>query len=104
MRALVIIGLLVACNATAQVNSLENKGAGATVPAYRIEVVSPDDTFSFNHEVRAVWVGSGGDIRVTTTGGDTVTIVGVSTGTLLPIAVTKVWSTGTSATSIQVWW
>jgi hypothetical protein len=88
----------------AQVNQLENRGSGATVSAYRIEVINPDNTYTIPHEVRAVWVGGAGNLAVETAGGDSVTIVGVTAGTLLPIQVRKILLTGTTATSIQVWW
>lgn len=53
---------------------------------------------------RALWVGGAGDVRVTFLGldeepGNTVTLVGVTAGTLLPIRVTHVLA-GTTATNI----
>jgi hypothetical protein len=102
MKAVIYV-LLAFMSLQAGAQSLENKGAGATVPAYRVQDISPNDSFSFP-QGRAIWIGSGGDVRVLTAGGDEVTIVGVPTGTLLPISVTKILFTGTTATSIQVWW
>jgi hypothetical protein len=50
---------------------------------------------------RALWVGGAGDVAVIFTG-DTaaVTLAGVAAGTMLPVQVTKVMSTNTTATSI----
>ena len=49
----------------------------------------------------ALWVGSGGDIVVIFNGdASSVTISGVPTGALLPFAVKRVLSTGTTAGSI----
>lgn len=50
---------------------------------------------------RALWVGGAGDVAVILAN-DTaaVTIVGVAAGTLLPVQVTKVMDTNTTATSI----
>ena len=97
--------ICVAAVAWAQVNPLENKGAGATVPAYRIVPVSPDNNFTFTGEPnRAIWVGGAGNLAVQTLNGETVTIVGVNAGALIPLSVRRVLSTNTTATSIQLWY
>lgn len=49
---------------------------------------------------RALYVGGAGDIAVVMKNGDEVTFSGVAAGTLLPIRVTKVKATGTTATLI----
>lgn len=50
-------------------------------------------------ETRGLYVGVEGDVAVTI-GGANVTFVGVPSGAILPIRVTKVLSTGTTASSI----
>jgi len=50
-----------------------------------------------------LYVGVGGDLEVTTAGGDLVTFIGISSGTFLPIHVIKV-NTGTTATDIIALW
>lgn len=62
--------------------------------------VDPDDGTDITPPTRALWVGSAGNIAVVMEGGGEVTFVGVQTGTLLPVAVTRVKSTGTTASSI----
>jgi len=47
-----------------------------------------------------LYVGSGGDIKVTMIGGQTVTFANVPNGSFLPIQVNKVWASGTGASSI----
>lgn len=103
---LVLLGVVIATVAYAQINPFTNQGAGATVSAYRILDVTPSDTCNdqFGQPNRAVWVGGAGDLRIKTYGGDTRTIVGITAGSLLPIVVACVYSTSTTATSIQVWW
>lgn len=101
---IVIMAICVAAVALAQVNPLENKGAGATVPAYRIVEVSPDNNFTFPEQNRAIWVGGAGNLAVQTWNGETVTIVGVNAGALIPLSVKRVLSTNTTATSIQLWY
>lgn len=51
-----------------------------------------------------LYVGGYGDLTVDTVGGDTVTFVGVNGGTFFPVQVTRVYSTGTSATGIVALW
>lgn len=50
-----------------------------------------------------LYVGTGGDLEVTTAGGDRVIFVGVPSGTFLPVQVVKVWNTGASADIIALW-
>lgn len=73
--------------------------ADATVSARRAAVVTASDS-TVLEVTRALYVGGGGNVAVTTLNGDSVTFVGVGAGTILPIQVTKVLSTGTTATSI----
>ena len=47
---------------------------------------------------RAVWVGGTGAVKVTTKEGHDATFTAVPAGTLLPVGVVKVFSTGTTAT------
>jgi len=49
---------------------------------------------------RAIYTGSGGAIKITTVGGNTVTLVGVPAGSLMPVRVARLWSTGTVATDV----
>jgi len=45
-----------------------------------------------------VYVGGAGDVAVTTVAGDVVTFSAMAAGTILPVLVTKVMSTNTTAT------
>jgi len=79
----------------------------ATDPANKIEDVDislVDHAATGAAASRALWVGGAGDVKVTTDGGSTVTIQGVQAGTLLPVRVTTVFKTGTTATLMQLWW
>jgi hypothetical protein len=53
---------------------------------------------------RAVFVGGAGNLTVVTSAGTTLTLTGVTAGTLLPLRVTKVKATGTTATNIAALW
>ena len=97
------LGVVLSLQAAAQINPLENQ-QGATVAAYRIANVTPNDTYEFNIVNRAIWVGTGGNLAVITRGGDQVVISNVQDGTLLPLTVKVILSNGTTATNIQIWW
>jgi hypothetical protein len=64
--------------------------------------ITPSDTVNLQN-VAVVYVGStsgGSAIQVTTANGDNVTFSGLVAGSVLPVQVLRVWSTGTSATSL----
>ena len=65
------------------------------------KVVTPSDTASLA-QPGILYVGSGGDVKVITEGGDTVTFVGVVGGTHLKVLVKKVFSTDTDASNMLV--
>ncbi len=48
-------------------------------------------------ETRGLWIGASGDLALVLASGDEVTIAGAVGGTLLPLRVTRVKATGTSA-------
>lgn len=47
-----------------------------------------------------LYIGIGGDLRVTMIGGQVVLFQQVASGSFLPIQVKKIWQTGTTATAI----
>jgi len=49
---------------------------------------------------RSLFVGTGGNVRVTTVNGHDVTFNNVVSGTILPVTVKRVWSTNTTAGDI----
>lgn len=73
---------------------------GLTAPAEAAEVIVPSDGQALAHATRALYVGASGDLRVTFVGGDTVTLTGVAGGSILPLRVTHVRATGTTAGAI----
>ena len=70
-------------------------------PAYNGFAVTPSDTVDFTNEARAFIIGGGdGTLVCETVGGDTLTFAGLITGVIYPIALKRVNSTGTGATTI----
>ena len=47
-----------------------------------------------------LYVGSGGDMSITTEGGDDVVLISVPTGSFVPVQVLKIYSSSTSASNI----
>lgn len=71
-------------------------------PARRAEAVTPNDGADLPNFSRALYVGGVGNIRITTVGGDVVTL-NAAVG-FLPICVARVHATGTTATAIVALW
>lgn len=79
-----------------------NNGPGLESPCERAAAVTPADGADLANTSRALWIGTAGDVKVTTKQGDTVTFVG-ATG-WMPIRAARVWSTGTTASNILAVW
>lgn len=74
----------------------------ATVSAHRAPAVTPSDS-TVLETTRSLYVGTGGDIKVTMTDSTDASpsiFYSVNSGAILPIQVTKVWATGTTASNI----
>lgn len=72
---------------------------GQQDPAFDAIVVTPNDGADLSQIVRGIYVGGGGNLRVTMVGGATVTFVGVTPG-IWPLEVSRVWATGTTVTNL----
>lgn len=70
-----------------------------STPSREAISVTPNDSTDLGR-TKGIWVGSAGDLSVVMHNGQTVTFPGVLGGSLLPIAVTTVRATGTTATGI----
>lgn len=83
-----------------------SKGAGvAGLSARYGAVVTPSDGTDLDYVTRAVFVGTGGNLEVHMAGNDaTVVIPGVPDGAFLPISVSRILSSNTTATGIVAFW
>lgn len=70
------------------------------MPAASAVEVTPSDTDNLAHPSRALYVGATGNVKVRMLGGDEVTFVGVPAGKELSVQATRVFATGTTASSI----
>lgn len=82
----------------------KNHTSSLTAPARSAVSVVPADDQPFAQTARAVYVGTGGDLAVEMADGDRVVFVGVPSGTMLPVRITQVLATGTSAGDVLALW
>jgi hypothetical protein len=73
-------------------------------PAQDWAAVTASDSAALDPIPSAIYVGGAGDLAVKSEAGDTVTLVGVTAGSVLPIRPQYVMSTNTTATSIVALW
>jgi hypothetical protein len=73
------------------------RSADATVSAQRATAVTLSDSTTIQN-TRALFIGGAGNVKVSMVEGGDVTFT-VPAGTLLPIQVVKVWSTGTTVSA-----
>ncbi|MCX8996189.1 hypothetical protein NOF55_16790 [Rhizobiaceae bacterium BDR2-2] len=69
-------------------------------PATAGFAVTPSDGAELAQPSRALYVGGAGDLAVTLLSGDSVSLGAVPAGSLLPLRVSRVHATGTTATAI----
>jgi hypothetical protein len=61
--------------------------------------VTPSDTVDLATP-SVIYVGVSGSVKVSTVQGDAVTFVGLLAGSVIPVQVSRVWATGTTATTL----
>lgn len=84
-------------------DAFESNSSALDSPAAYAASVTPNDSTDLAASSRALYIGTSGDVKVTTVGGNDVTFANVPVG-VLPIRVKRVWATGTSATGIIAIW
>ena len=75
-----------------------NKVTQQAIKAVEVDVDSSDVTLAIPGSV--LYIGTGGDVKVTTISGDDVTFKNLANGSVLAVQVKKVFSTGTDADDI----
>lgn len=74
--------------------------ADATVSARRAAAVTTSDATVYDEPTRAIYVGGAGNLRVDMVSGGTVTFTNLMAGTVLPVQVTRIYATSTTATNL----
>ncbi len=77
---------------------------GLTSPADNQVAITPSDSTDLSFTSRAIRVGVGGSLVVTPAGGGSDVTYTVYNGEVLPIRVTRVKATGTTATNLVNWY
>jgi len=83
--------------------AIENFPTTGDQPFYsarRAFAITKNDDNELAYVTKAIYVGGAGDVAVRMYDGTDVTFAGVAAGTILPIMVKRVLSTGTDATNI----
>ena len=69
-------------------------------PAAHAFAVTPNDSSDLSETTRAIYVGGAGSVTAVMASGASVTFASVPSGTTLPVRVTRVLATGTTASTI----
>jgi hypothetical protein len=70
------------------------------MPASEGMAITPGDSVELTEWTRGIYVGSGGDLKVTLAGGQVVVFQNLAGGIVHPICARRVWATGTTAADI----
>lgn len=73
---------------------------GLTAPADGAFAITPNDSTDLPQVTRALYIGVSGNLAVTMKSGESVTLVNVQAGTVLPLRLARVMDTNTTAQSI----
>ncbi len=74
---------------------------GLTSPVQGGFDVTPDDVTDLSKVTRGLMVATAGDVAVVLRSGETLTLPGLTPGAIYPVRVSRVLSTGTTATGIK---
>ena len=78
-------------------DTFANHASGLTAPAGHAAQIVPNDGADLPVTTRAIYVGTGGDVRVRLISGATVTFTNMQAGLYYPMRVERVLATGTTA-------
>jgi hypothetical protein len=62
--------------------------------------IAPSDSVDLSETTRALYVGGDGDLSLIMASGAAIVLAGVSAGTVLPLRITRVMATATTATAL----
>ena len=100
------IGMIVVSSRNEKGNIIAVNGDTLTLNVAVLNIGDTYEIFGGSQQGAVLYVGGAGDIKITTAGGDVVTLTGILAGSFIPIQVTRVWSVagGTTATGILALW
>ncbi len=83
---------------------LQTSRAAVVTLSDTVDIPSISDQSGRGNNGCVLYVGTGGDLRVLTAGGDDVIFTGFPDGGFLPVNVVRVFSTNTTAANILALW
>ncbi len=83
---------------------LQTSRASAVTPSDTVDIPSVSNANGRGNNGCVLYVGTGGDLRVLTAGGDDVVFAGFPDGGFLPVNVVRVFATNTTASGILALW
>lgn len=83
---------------------LQTSRAAAVTLSDTVDIPNISDQSGRSNNGCVLYVGTGGDLRVLTAGGDDVIFTGFPDGGFLPVNVVRVFSTNTTAANILALW
>lgn len=83
---------------------LQASRAAAVTPSDTLEIPNISTQDGSGNNGCVLYVGTAGDVKVKTAGGDIVTFVGLNKGQFIPVQVLQVFATDTTSTSIVALW
>lgn len=69
-------------------------------PARDAVAITPSDSTNLTNMAKSLYIGGAGNVSLITAKGTTVSFVGLPAGSLIPVQVSRVMATGTTATNI----
>ncbi len=77
---------------------------GLDSPYRHAAAVTPSDIVDLSNVSRAIYVGGAGNIALITEQGETVTLIGVTVGSVIRICASRIKAAGTTATNLVALW
>lgn len=79
----------------------KNTNYSPTFPMFpgAASTVTPSDTVNLPYPA-VIYVGTAGNVQVSTPEGDTVVFTNVASGAVIPVQVSRVWATSTTASGL----
>lgn len=82
------------------IDKFQSNQDGLSDPCDNAFAITPSDSTNFSYVTRGIYVGGAGNIAAVMLDGSVVTFVGAAAGTILPIRVSRVNLTNTTATNL----
>ena len=83
---------------------LQAARAASVTPSNTVDIPNISAENGRGNNGCVLYIGTGGDLKVLTAGGDVIVFAGVVSGTFFPVQVLRVFATGTTASGVIALW